>query len=172
MLTFLILLTLILAANGVLLVLLSHQFGRPDISMSAREERVQDYTPMLRLLDNEDLRFLRRQPGATRRMERRLRHERAAIFSLYLRSLEADFRDASEALKLVMVQASIDRRDLASVVLQNQLRFACRASVLRFQVLLFRYGIGNVNVGGVLQPFSALHDMLHQFGPVAVPSLS
>src|SRR5579862_1000154 len=114
MLAFLTILGVILAANVLLLVLLSHQFGKPACvapTEGAREERVQNYTPMLRLLDPEDLRFLRSQPGFTHKMERRLRQQRAALFSLYLGSLEADFHDACRALKVVMVQSATDRHD-------------------------------------------------------------
>jgi len=169
---FLILLAVVLAANGVLLLLLSRQFGTPPRltpGEGPNEERIENYTPMLRLLDLQELEFLRRQPGFTPATERRLRQQRAALFSFYLKSLEADFRDACAALKVVMVQSPTDRHDLASMVLRNQVKFAYRASVLRFQVVLYRYGIGKVDVSGVFQPFDALWDMLQRFGPVAAP---
>ena len=48
---------------------------------------VERYRPMLRLLDERDIEFLRSQPGFTPRMAARLRAQRTQIFRGYLRNL-------------------------------------------------------------------------------------
>ena len=53
---------------------------------------VESYRPMMRLLDERDLEFLRAQPGFTRRMAAKLRARRSHVFRGYLRHLSADFR--------------------------------------------------------------------------------
>src|SRR5438132_14019152 len=48
------------------------------------------YAPISRLLNAEDLEFLRSQPGFTRKMERRFRRDRCQIFRGYLSDLGTD----------------------------------------------------------------------------------
>ncbi len=66
------------------------------------------YHPMLRLLNADDIRSVRSQPGCTRAMLRGVRHQRCEAFHRYLHSLEADFQKLVMALKLVMVQSERD----------------------------------------------------------------
>lgn len=169
MVVFLTIVIAILAVNGLILMVLSRQFAPIKLSRTAPalEERVENYSPMARLLDRNELLYLRNQPGFTREMELRLRRQRATLFAHYLRSLQADFREACDALKVVMAQASTDRRDLASLVLRSQAQFAYRVTALRVQVVLYRFGVGTVDVAGVFAPFDALRDVLQTLTPVA-----
>jgi hypothetical protein len=166
MVVFLTIVIAILAVNGLILMVLSRQFAPTKLSRTPREERVENYSPMLRLLDCNELLYLRNQPGFTRQMELRLRRQRATLFAHYLRSLQADFREACAALKVVMAQASTDRRDLASLVLRSQAQFAYRVATLRLQVVLYRWGVGAVDVAGVFAPFDALRHVLQTLTPV------
>ena len=56
------------------------------------ELSVDRYRPMLRLLNDDDLRFLRVQPGFTPDMARSYARQRCKIFRGYLKCLETDFR--------------------------------------------------------------------------------
>ena len=49
------------------------------------------YRPMLRMLDGDDIEFLRSQPGFTPGMATKLRAQRTQIFRGYLKSLETRF---------------------------------------------------------------------------------
>jgi hypothetical protein len=51
-----------------------------------------NYGPMTRLFEVQDLQFLRCQRGYQRGMAARLRLQRRAVLSLYLRQVHADFR--------------------------------------------------------------------------------
>src|ERR1019366_4989261 len=74
------------------------------------------YRPMLRLLDEEDLRFLRTQPGFTPKMAAKFRAQRCRILQGYLRSMQVDFGRICTALKLVMTESQQDRPDLGSAL--------------------------------------------------------
>ena len=56
------------------------------------ELSVDGYQPMMRLLENDDIRLLRAQPGFTRQMAAKLRRERCRVFRSYLRCLNSDLR--------------------------------------------------------------------------------
>jgi hypothetical protein len=55
-----------------------------------------------------------------------------------------------------MVQSKADRPDLASVLLQSQLTFACRMIVVQIQLLCYKYGLGTVEIAALLKPFDGM----------------
>ena len=65
---------------------------RPLTAHWIEELSLERYRPMMRLLDPDDLEFLRSQPGFTWRMASRLRAQRCQLFRSYLRSLDEDFQ--------------------------------------------------------------------------------
>src|SRR5436190_11105527 len=75
------------------------------------ELSIERYRPMLRLLDGEDLEFLRSQPGFTSKMATKLRIQRYLIFRGYLNCLNADFGRVCAAMKVLMLQSRNDRPD-------------------------------------------------------------
>jgi hypothetical protein len=77
------------------------------------ELSIERYRPMSRLLDQEDLHFLRAQPGFTPKMAAAFRSQRCRVFRGYLRQMEDDFKRICMALKILMVQSEYDRPDLA-----------------------------------------------------------
>ena len=101
---------------------------------------------MLRLLDEEDLRFLRKQPGFTPQMAAKFRAQRCRIFRGYLRSMQVDFGRICAVLKIVMAQSQQDRSDLASALVRSQITFTCRMVAIQFRLWLYRWGFGKVEV--------------------------
>jgi len=128
---------------------------------------VDRYRPMLRLLDESDLEYLRWQPGATPRMVARLRRQRCQIFRGYLQCLEADFQRTCTALKLLMVQSRYDRPELASVLVRAQVDFACGMLLVRLRLVLFRLGVASVDVRGVMRLFDGLRVELRTLVPAS-----
>lgn len=126
------------------------------------------YRPMQRMLDEEEFRSLRTQPGVSPRMAARLRRERCRIFRGYLRSLRTDFARVCLALKLLMMQASEDRPDLAEVLVRTQIAFAWSVLLVQVRVTLFRYGIGKVSLGNLLSLFDGLRLELRTLVPAGV----
>ncbi len=129
------------------------------------ELAVERYRPMLRLLSQEDLRVLRARPGCTRQMVTRFRRQRCQMFQMYLRQLDGDFKRLSMALKIVMVQSKDDRPDLALVLLQNQMTFACEMMMAWSQSVCYRYGVGAPNVTGLLKLIDSMRLELRTLVP-------
>jgi hypothetical protein len=130
------------------------------------------YRPMLRLLDGRDLEFMRSQPGVTPAMLSRLRHERCRIFRGYLHCLTADFRRVCWAVKILMLQSHQDRPDLAALLLRTQFSFGCAVCAMHVRVTLHAWGLGTVNISGLLRQFDFVRGQLCGMGPVTMASLS
>jgi hypothetical protein len=124
------------------------------------------YQPMLRLLNPQDLDFLRSQPGFTRKMERGFRRQRCEIFRGYLIQLEGDFQRVCTALKLVMVQSNTDRPDLAATLLRQQVWFKAGMLAVHFRLLLYGCG-GTVEVAGLLKLFDGMRLELRSLVPAS-----
>jgi hypothetical protein len=59
------------------------------------------YEPLCRLFSTEDSAFLRRQPGYSRAIGRRLRRQRRQVLSLYLRQIRAEFTQVWNICRLL-----------------------------------------------------------------------
>lgn len=129
---------------------------------------VERYRPMLRLLGDEDFRFLRSQPGVTPALVCRLRKRRGQVFRGYLRSLEHDFRLASEALMLALIQSQTDRADLIPALIGSQVKFAIGVFQVRCRLLLYRWEVGQEPIARLVNLFEGLHTELRALLPLAV----
>lgn len=147
----------VLASLAILAVVL-HRRLRAPASLPVTAAWIDDlsvdrYQPMRRLLGDEDLHFLRghRQISAKQAAEFRL--QRARIFQSYLDCLHSDFARVCLALKVVMVQSRYDRPELAALLIRSQRVFLLNMAMVRAQVLLYRWGLGTVEVGSLLRLF-------------------
>ena len=134
------------------------------------ELSVERYQPMVRLLDGEDLDFLRSQPGYTSHMAAKLRLQRCQIFREYLRCLNADFGRVCAAMKILILQSRHDRPDLAAALVRHQAAFLCGMLAVRFRLFLYRWGLGSVDVTGLVEVFDRMRLQLRTLLPVAQPS--
>jgi hypothetical protein len=128
---------------------------------------VERYRPMLRLLDDSDLKFLSAQPGFNPRVAIRLRRQRQRIFGCYLTSLQADFRQTCAALSGLMIHSGEDRPDLARLLARKQLTFGLYMLRARWDLALYRWGIGRVNPGSLICLFDSVCVELHELVPVS-----
>ena len=133
------------------------------------ELSIERYRPMLRLLDGEDLDFLRSQPGFTPDMATKLRIQRCQIFRGYLRCLNADFARVCAAMKVLMLQSRNDRPDLAAALIRHQATFLCGMAIVRFRLVLYRWGMGAVDVTSLVQVFDTMRLALRTLVPAAQP---
>ena len=131
----------------------------------AAELSVERYRPMFRLLEEDDIRFLRSQPGAPPALVNRLRKQRCQLFRGYLRHLERDFQQASDALILVMVQSQSDRNDLISALIRSRLKFTTGVFLVRCRLLLYRWNVGREPVARLVKLFEGLHLELRTLVP-------
>lgn len=155
--TFAIVVALLLLIS--ILIKLVRQFTLPraaPVSAEWVEEiSIERYRAMARLLNPEDLAFLRSN-GATSRMESAFRAKRCRLFREYLQNLNGDFRRICQALELLIVQSHLDRPDLSSTLLRSRLIFAYRMTVVQMQLSLYRYGIGTVSVDQLMSVFNGM----------------
>jgi hypothetical protein len=129
---------------------------------------VDRYRPMLRLLEQDDLGFLRSHPGFRPAMARRLRRQRALIFQGYLRNLAFDFQRTCIALKMIMLHSRCDRPDLAHALLRAQTAFARGLVLVRLRLVLYRLGLASVDVTGLVKLFDVMQLELRSLVPVAI----
>jgi hypothetical protein len=141
----------------------------PVTSQWIDELSMERYRPMMRLLDGADLQFLRTQPGFNPRMITRLRVQRCQIFRGYLHCLSADFERVCAAIKMLMLQSRRDRPELAAVLVRHQMLFACCLLIAHSRVLLFRMGLGTVDVSELVNIFDLMRRELRTLLPAALP---
>ena len=141
----------------------------PERALQLSSER---YRPMLRLLSDEDLNFLRAQPGFQPYMAAKLRAQRYQIFKAYLHSLDRDFRFLCAAIKTLMVQSHCDRPDLARTLCRYEVSFALGMMSAQFKMALYRVGLGTVDAARLVSLFDVTRRQLRDLVPsVAIPSL-
>lgn len=132
------------------------------------ELSIERYRPMMRLLDGNDVSFLRTQPGFTPGMASKLRRQRCQIFEGYLRCLNSDFGRVCSAIKLVMLQSQHDRPDLAAALVRQQTLFAMGMMSVHCRLVLYRFGVCGVDVAGLVKIFDGMRLELRTL----VPSMS
>jgi hypothetical protein len=166
--------TMILVTLVIGLVMLLRNLGSAHRSLPVTAEWIDElslerYRPMMRLLDSRDIEFLRSQPGYTSKMESRLRAQRCQLFRGYVRCLDLDFQRVCMTLKLLMVQSQQDRPDLAAVLVHQQFLFASGLLVVQGRLLLYRWGVCNVDATSLVQVFDCVRLELRHLVPAAMP---
>jgi hypothetical protein len=104
---------------------------------------VDRYRPMLRLLQEDDWRFLREQQGFRLEIEKRLREQRVQVFQAYLAILETDFRRMCRGL---------GQRGAEGVLLRKA-AFRWRMTAVRASLALYRAGLARVDASGLVSLF-------------------
>jgi len=128
------------------------------------------YRPMMRLLDSGELAYLKTMPGFQPQMAFRLRQQRCRIFRTYLTCLDTDFQRICYAIKVRMLQSNCDRPDLAAVLLRSQIAFGWGVLTVQLRVALYGWGIGKVNVRALLRQFDVMRLELGNLIPASSPS--
>ena len=168
---------LVCVALAVGLIVMVRRLACPPVALPATLDWIEElsterYQPMLRLLGEEELDFIRNQPGFTPRMEAQFRRQRCEVFRGYLRSLSSDFNRVSIALKLVMVQASTDRPDLAAALVRTRIAFTFALMAAHVHVVLYSFGLGSVNASQLLQLFNSMRVELRTLVPCEMSAAS
>jgi len=132
------------------------------------------YKPMERLLDPADGRFLSCQPACSRGMMRRFRASRLGIFRGYARCMGRDFSRVSNALKMLMIHAPVDRSALAGLLMKQRLLFSF--GMMSLQVRLVLHGFGwsapSVDIRNLVEALDALRSQLRVVALTMQPSAS
>ena len=163
--------TFLALAVALFLLVRKLTFNGSSLPLTAEwidELSIERYRPMMRLLDGADLEFLRSQPGFTPRMATKLRIQRCQIFRGYLRCLNGDFQRVCAAIKILMLQSRQDRPDLAGLLVQQQMRFACEMGLVYFRLVLYRSGVCGVDVTGLVKNFDLMRLELRSLVPATL----
>ena len=155
---------------GVAVFLTWRRLTSPPTSLPVTASWIEElsperYRPMMHLLDGEDFEFLETQPDYSAKMGRRLRAQRCHLFRCYLRSLTADFQRVVMALKLILLCSAQDRPELASALVEQQVRFALTLANVRIQLFLFRWDLCKVDVSRLVRIFDCMRLELQALVP-------
>jgi hypothetical protein len=155
----------------VLLALARHFSTPPRLPVTVSwitDLSIDRYRPMLHLLNEKELRYLRTQPGFTPKLETALRIERVKSFRGYLRNLDDDFKRICSALKVLMVQSKHDRPDLAAALMLSQMKFALGMMTMQLQLVHYRYGARTVDAAALMALFDGMRIELRTLVPAAL----
>ncbi len=164
-----------LAAIGLLVYLVRKVALAGDLPATLEwieDLSVERYRPMLGMLDEGDIEFLRTQPGFTDSMATKLRAQRAQIFRGYLKSLETDFSRVCSAIKLIMLHSNHDRPELAEILMRQQIKFAVSVLSARARILLFSWGICSVDVTQLVKRFDLMRLELRTLVPASSATIA
>jgi hypothetical protein len=126
------------------------------------------YRPLERLLDGKDLQYLSSRPGCGRMLANRFRIERTNIFRGYTRCMRKDFGRVLSAIKVLMVHSQVDRPDLAWLIAKQRFMFAFAMMTVECRLVLFRYGMGSVDLQALLAPLDAIRFEVRNLATMAV----
>ena len=127
------------------------------------------YQPMGHLMAEEDLVFLRSQPGYRAEMGARWKRERRRIFRLYLAELKADFRRLHTHARELVASSEADSAALVEVLVKQQFTFMMATTALEFRLALQRIGVGHVDITPLIELVEAMRvDLAQRTAPHAV----
>src|SRR5215469_12849809 len=116
---------------------------RPDSQASA-EFSMARYEPMIRLLADEDLQFLRKR--ACGKIAARWDRVRRRVFRQYLRDLSADFHRLHAQARALVSESPEQHSDLVGVLMRQQVAFLRALAGVELRLVLHAAGIGAVDV--------------------------
>jgi hypothetical protein len=114
------------------------------------------YEPMGRLLCEEDLQFLRAQPGYTAKIGREFSRERRRIFRLYLRELSQDFHRLHARARAVVASLAADNSPLVGMLIRQQFRFWYEMAAIEMRLSLSWTGLGSANASELIRALAAM----------------
>ena len=127
------------------------------------------YQSMGRLMAEDDLVFLKSQPGYRAEMGVRWKRERRRIFRIYLAELKADFRKLHAHARELAAGSEADSTALVEVLMKQQFTFMMATTALEFRLALQWIGIGRVDITPLIQLIEAMRlDLAQRTAPHAV----
>jgi hypothetical protein len=115
------------------------------------------YEPMVRLLSDEDLLFLRAQPGFRPELGRKFSRERRRIFRLYLQELAQDFHHLHAHARAVVASLPADHSPLVGMLIRQQLRFWYEMTAIEAHLSFGFMGAGLVHARRLVDAVAGMH---------------
>jgi hypothetical protein len=127
------------------------------------------YQPMGRLMAEEDLVFLKSQPGYRAEMGARWKRERRRIFRLYLAELKADFRGLHAHARKLVAASGADSAGLVEVLMKQHFTFMMATTTLEVRLALQWIGGGRVDITPLIELVEAMRvDLAQRTAPHAI----
>lgn len=125
------------------------------------------YEPMGRLMSDEDLRFLKAQPGYTAEIGREFSRERRRIFRMYLRELGRDFHRLHGHARAAVASLSAEDAPLVGVLLRQQVRFWYEMATVEMRLSLSWAGLA-IDARGLIEALGAMQAENSRLGAPSV----
>jgi hypothetical protein len=129
------------------------------------------YEPMARLMSDEDLVFLKAQPGFKPEIGQKFIRERRRIFRLYLRELAGEFHRLHAHARAVVASLPSEHSPLVGMLLRQQLRFWYEMAAVEMRLSLDTMGVGafagSLDAQGLVSAIGRMHE---EIGRLAAPA--
>ena len=123
------------------------------------------YEPMMRLISEEDLLFLKSQPGFRPEIGRKFCRERRRIFRMYLQELTGDFHRLHAHARAIVASLPADHSPLVGMLIRQQVRFRYEMTAIEIRLSLNLMGTGSIRARALVEALAAMHA---EIGRVAV----
>ena len=114
------------------------------------------YRPMKHLLDENDFKFLKNQPGYTPEIGRQFRKDRRRVFRGYLQLLKNDFGQIYVAAKLLSLYSSVDQPDLVRSLIKQRMVFTYALLTIEYRLAMHSIGLATIDVHSLVESVEAL----------------
>ena len=131
---------------------------------------LESYKPMGRLLEEQDLEFLRAQPGYQPGLDRALRSQRCAIYRAYLRSLSKDFRALHRAARTIVASAPEDQSELSAQLFRQGIQFWVGMMTVQCKLTLYSLNLHSSAISAERLVNAVSNVQSQMFMPSAVPA--
>ncbi len=128
------------------------------------------YEPMARLLSEEDLVFLKAQPGFKPEIEKKFIRERRRIFRLYLQELAGDFHRLHAHARFMVASLPSESSPLVGMLVRQQVRFWYELAAIEMRLSLGGVGVwshGSLDARGLVE---AIARMQAEISSLAAPA--
>jgi len=131
--------------------------AQEDPSLNEVDFAIARYELMARLMSDEDLLFLKSQPGFRPEMGKQFSRERRRIFRLYLREMACDFKRLHAHARAVVASLPADHSPMIGMLIRQQLRFRWEMAVVQTRLSLHAIGAGSIDARGLIDALAGMH---------------
>jgi hypothetical protein len=114
------------------------------------------YEPMVRLMTDDDLNFLRRTTCLRSGVVARWDRARRRVFRLYLKDLAGDFRCLHTEARALVAESPEQYSDLVGVLMRQQVTFWRVMAGVRVRLALGGLGVGRADIRGLIDVIEAM----------------
>jgi hypothetical protein len=115
------------------------------------------YEPMARLMSDEDLLFLKAQPGFRPEMGKKFSRERRQIFRLYLQELARDFHRLHAHARLIVASLPADHSPLVAMLIRQQLRFWYELAAIEMHLSFEWASAASIDARALVNALATMH---------------